>query len=250
MKVYGIIGYPLGHSFSKKYFTNKFFQEGIADCSYETFPISSIDTLKSILEQNRNLCGLNITIPHKQLILSLLDDTSNLPLGLNACNCIKIESGKLIGYNTDVIAFENTLFPLLKNEHKKAIILGNGGAAEAVKFVLRKLNIDFIIISRKLHGDSDLTYADLSESIIKENLLIINTTPLGTFPNIDGCAAIPYTYLTPKHILYDLVYNPAKTLFLQKGEEQGAAIKNGYEMLVLQAEESWRIWNELDLLTV
>jgi shikimate dehydrogenase len=178
-------------------------------------------------------------------VLVYLDDRSNLPATLSACNCIKITDGKLSGYNTDIIGFEKSLLPQLKNYHTHALILGNGGAAEAVKFVLNKLNIAFKVVSRKLHEGSDLTYADLDEKIIKEHLLIINTTPLGTFPNVDECAAIPYEYLTTDHFLYDLVYNPNKTLYLQKGEVQGAATKNGYDMLVIQAEESWRIWNEV-----
>ncbi|MGF2414432.1 MAG: shikimate dehydrogenase family protein, partial [Ferruginibacter sp.] len=142
--------------------------------------------------------------------------------------------------------FEKSLQLKLKDHHKSALVLGNGGAAEAVKFVLNKLHINFTIVGRKLRGDVNITYADLNENIIKENLLIINTTPLGTFPNIDECAEIPYQYLTTQHLLYDLVYNPPKTLFLQKGEAQGAAIKNGSDMLDIQAEESWRIWNEKD----
>jgi shikimate dehydrogenase len=244
MKVYGIIGYPLGHSFSQKYFTEKFVTKGINDCSYKIFAIKSVDGLKDILIQNPDLNGFNITIPHKQSILSLLDDTTKLPQNLYACNCIKIVNGKFIGYNTDVIGFEETLLSQLKSHHTHALILGNGGAAEAVKFVLNKLNIQYKVVSRKLHGGSDLTYADITEKIIREHLLIINTTPLGTFPNVDECPAIPYQYLTAQHFLYDLVYNPPKTLFLTKGEEHGAAIKNGYDMLVIQAEESWRIWNE------
>jgi shikimate dehydrogenase len=244
MKVYGIIGYPLGHSFSQKYFTEKFAAEGINDCSYKIFVIKSVDELKEVLNKNPGLQGFNITIPHKKSILSLLDDTTKLPQNLHACNCIKIINGKFIGYNTDVIGFEQSLLPQLKSHHTNALILGNGGAAEAVKFVLNKLNIAFKIVSRKLHDGSHLTYADLTQKIIRENYLIINTTPLGTFPNADECPAIPYQYLTAQHFLYDLVYNPPKTLFLKKGEEQGAAIKNGYDMLVIQAEESWRIWNE------
>lgn len=244
MKVYGIIGYPLGHSFSQKYFTEKFLTEGIKDCSYKIFPIKSVDDLQDILIQNPDLNGFNITIPHKQSILSLLDDTTKLPQNLNACNCVKIVNRKFIGYNTDVIGFEETLLSQLKSHHTKALILGNGGAAEAVKFVLNKLNIAFKIVSRKLHDGSDLTYADITERIIGDNLLIINTTPLGTFPDVEECPAIPYQYLTAQHFLYDLVYNPPKTLFLKKGEEYGAAIKNGYDMLVIQAEESWRIWKE------
>jgi shikimate dehydrogenase len=241
---YGIIGYPLGHSFSKKYFTEKFAEEGITGCSYEIFPIPDIAAVKYIIASTSNLCGLNVTIPHKQSVLALLDDTSKLPTGLQACNCIKIIKGKLIGYNTDVIGFEQSLLPQLKNHHTHALILGNGGAAEAVKFVLHKLNIHYKVVSRKLHKGSDLTYADLNEQIIKEHTLIINTTPLGTFPSIDESPFLPYQHLEAQHFLFDLVYNPAKTLFLKKGEEQGAAIKNGYDMLVIQAEESWRIWNE------
>jgi shikimate dehydrogenase len=246
MKLYGIIGFPLGHSFSKKYFTEKFLQLGISDCIYESFSLKFIDDLKDLLYQNPNICGLNVTIPHKQSVLSFLDDTTKLPEGLCACNCIKIVNSKLIGYNTDVIGFEKSLLPHLKNYHTHALILGNGGAAEAVKFVLKNLNINYKIISRKLHNVSHLTYPDLTEEIMKENLLIINTTPLGTFPQVDECPAIPYQYLTAKHLLFDLVYNPAKTLFMQKGEEMGAAVLNGYDMLQIQAEESWRIWNEKD----
>jgi shikimate dehydrogenase len=242
MKQYGIIGYPLSHSFSKKYFTEKFAREGIGDCSYKMFPLPDIDGLKNIVANTPNLCGLNVTIPHKQLVLSFLDDTTKLPQGLQACNCIKISNGKLIGYNTDVIGFEQSLLPQLKSHHTSALILGNGGAAEAVKFVLHKLNISYKIVSRKLHDGSHLTYAGLDEQIIKAHPLIINTTPLGTFPNVEVCAAIPYQFLTVQHFLFDLVYNPAKTLFMQKGEQQGAATQNGYDMLVIQAEESWRIW--------
>ncbi len=244
MRVYGLIGYPLGHSFSKKYFTEKFANQGIAGCIYKNFPIQTIDELKTVLSQNPQLCGLNITIPHKQVIFPFLDDRTNLPEGLSACNCIKIVEGRLVGYNTDVTGFEKSLLPKLNDHHTNALILGNGGAAEAVKYVLHKLNIDFKIVSRKLHDGSHLTYTDLNEAILNEHLLIVNTTPLGTFPDIEKCPPFPYQFITPRHYLFDLVYNPSKTLFLQKGEEKGAAIKNGSDMLEIQAEESWRIWNE------
>jgi shikimate dehydrogenase len=244
MKLYGIIGYPLGHSFSQQYFSQKFSQEGITDCQYQVFAIENIDKLPAILKNNPQLCGINVTIPHKQNVLKFLDDAANLPSGLSACNCIKITNGKLLGYNTDVIGFEKSLQPLLQPHHKKALILGNGGAAEAVKFVLDKLSIAYKVVSRKLHDGSHLTYNDLNETIVKEHTFIINTTPLGTFPNVDDCPSIPYQHVSPKHYLFDLVYNPAKTLFLQKAAAQGAAIKNGYDMLLIQAEESWRIWNE------
>ena len=243
MRTFGIIGYPLDHSFSQKYFTEKFKREEINDCSYENYPIKNIDELELVLKQHPQLEGLNITIPHKQAILSFLDDSTNIPFGLNACNCIRVVDGKLVGYNTDVIGFERSLSSQLNNHHTRALILGNGGAAEAVKFVLKQLNINYKIVSRRIQKDAELTYADLDETVIKENLLIINTTPVGTFPAVDECPEIPYEYLTAQHFLYDLVYNPEKTLFLKKGEERGAAIKNGYEMLVVQAEESWDIWN-------
>ena len=244
MKLYGLIGYPLGHSFSKKYFTEKFAKLGILDTVYESFPIQTINELKIVLLSNPELCGLNITIPHKQAVLAFLDDDTRLANGLSACNCIKIIDGKLIGYNTDVIGFEKSLLTNLKPCHTKALVLGNGGAADAVKFVLNKLKIEFKVVSRKLHEDSDVVYTDIDEKLITQHQLIINTTPLGTFPNVDECPAIPYQFITSSHYLFDLVYNPVKTLFLKNGEAKGAIIKNGYDMLEIQAEESWRIWNE------
>jgi len=244
MRLFGLIGYPLSHSFSQKYFEEKFKREGITDCSYELFSLKSIDDLKEILKEKANLEGLNVTIPYKQLVLPYLYSFPDILKQIKACNCIKIVEGKLVGYNTDVIGFEKSLLPLLKQWHKKALILGNGGATAAVIFVLKKLNIDFDIVSRSLHANSTLCYKDLGEQVMKEGLLIINTTPLGMYPQADQYPDIPYEFITSKHLLYDLIYNPAKTTFLQKGEERGATIKNGEEMLELQAEESWRIWNE------
>ncbi len=244
MKTYGLIGFPLMHSFSQKYFNEKFQREGITDCNYEVYPLQSVHELNGIIKGNPNLLGLNVTIPYKQLIIHHLNSAKEIPFGLRACNCIKIKDGKTYGYNTDITGFEKSLLPLLKPYHNSALILGNGGAAAAVKFVFDKLNIPYKIVSRKIHDGAGLTYGDLNKTIIEENKLIVNTTPLGTFPNINECPEIPYQFLTPEHFLYDLVYNPEKTLFLQKGEAHGASIKNGYEMLVLQAEESWRIWNE------
>ncbi len=243
MKVYGIIGYPLDHSFSQRYFTEKFQRESLMDCRYETFPIKSIDELAYILEQHPGLLGLNVTIPYKRSVLPYLNDLSSIPSGVHACNCIRVKDGKLIGYNTDVTGFERSLLPHLKDHPGSALILGNGGAAEAVKYVLRKLNIPFTTVSRKKQEGTDLSYDELNETIIKDNNLIINTTPLGTFPDVNACPDIPYSALTSRHHLFDLVYNPEKSLFLQQGEQQGAGIQNGYEMLVIQAEESWKIWN-------
>ncbi len=243
MRVFGLIGYPLSHSFSKKYFTDKFEREGIAGCLYELFPLPTIEALLPLLQKQPELEGLNVTIPYKQQVLAYLDE-SKIPAGLNACNCINITGGRLTGYNTDVTGFELSLLPLLKSWHKKALILGNGGATAAVVFVLKKMGIDFDIVSRKKHDHSTLTYRNINKKIIADCSLIINTTPLGMHPDTGSCPDIPYQFITDRHLLYDLVYNPAKTLFLQKGEERGATIKNGEEMLVLQAEESWRIWNE------
>jgi len=244
MKTYGIMGFPLTHSFSQKFFTQKFKKEGIGNCQYEVYPVGSAAEIKNLIKTDPTLEGLNVTIPYKRSVLTYLDDSDKLPTGLRACNCIRIKEGRTIGYNTDVIGFERSLLPFLKEHHTGALVLGNGGAAEAVKFVLKKLKLNYKIVSRKIHTDADLTYGDLTESVIEQNKLIINTTPLGSFPNIDECPDIPYGFLTARHLLYDLVYNPEKTLFLQKGEAFGAMIKNGYEMLELQAEESWRIWNE------
>ena len=242
MRLFGLIGYPLSHSFSGKYFTEKFEQEKIADCQYELFPITSIDELPALLSAHPELNGLNVTIPYKKQVLQLLD-MSALPPGLEACNCIRIQNGYLTGHNTDAAGFEKSLLPLLKPHHTKALVLGNGGAAEAVIFVLRKLGVLFQLVSRTIHNGSTLTYPELNKSILEEHTVIINTTPLGMYPHTDQCPDIPFQFVNSSHLLYDLVYNPVKTLFLQKGEERGAVIKNGEDMLVIQAEESWRIWN-------
>ena len=242
MRLFGLIGYPLSHSFSKKYFTKKFELEEMTDCRYELFPLKKIDELPSLVKDHPELEGLNVTIPYKKKVLPFLDD-SHISAGLNACNCINISNGKLVGYNTDATGFEKSFKPLLKSYHKKALILGNGGAAAAIVFVLQKLKIDFHIVSRKMHDDSSLTYKSIDREIIQEHTVIINTTPLGMYPDSASFPDIPYKFVTNKHLLFDLVYNPARTIFLQKGEGQGATIRNGEEMLMLQAEESWRIWN-------
>ena len=242
MRLFGLIGYPLTHSFSKKFFAEKFEQEEITECSYELFPLKTIGELPELLKNHPELEGLNITIPYKKQVVPFLHATHILA-GLDACNCINITAGKLVGYNTDVTGFEKSLQPLLKSYHRDALVLGNGGATTAVVFVLKKLGIRYTIVSRKIHNGSTLVYKDLTKKLISENLLIINTTPLGMYPDVAECPDIPYQFITGKHLLYDLVYNPATSLFLQKGEEKGATIKNGEEMLILQAEESWRIWN-------
>lgn len=243
MRLFGLIGFPLGHSFSKKYFTRKFEEDSLTDCRYELFPLSSINELPALLEAHPALEGLNITIPYKKEVLSFLT-ASAIPAGLDACNCIKIKNGQLTGFNTDVMGFEQSLQPLLNKDHQRALVLGNGGAAESIMFVLKKKGIPFEVVSRKLHGVSTITYNDLSPELIRSHQLIINTTPVGTFPDTGHCPDIPYEGITAQHLLYDLVYNPPLTLFLQKGKERGAQIKNGEEMLVIQAVESWNIWNQ------
>jgi shikimate dehydrogenase len=243
MKRYGLIGYPLSHSFSKKYFEEKFRQEGITDCAYELFPIESIEQLTDVLHAHPDLHGLNVTIPYKELVIPFLHDTSHLPNGLRACNCVRIEDGRLTGFNTDIIGFEKSFMPLLKPHHKQALVLGSGGAASAVAFTLERLGINYKIVSRSRGSRSALTYDDLNESIMATHHVIVNTTPLGMYPGTDAYPPLPYEYIGPEHYLYDVVYNPAKTAFLRKGEERGAATRNGAEMLVIQAEESWKIWS-------
>ncbi|MEO6488405.1 MAG: shikimate dehydrogenase [Ferruginibacter sp.] len=240
MNLYGLIGYPLGHSFSKKYFTEKFRKERL-DNLYELFPMNSLEEINSLIK-NPDLKGFNVTIPYKKEILSYLDDRSNIPADLMACNCVRIKEGRTYGYNTDVIGFERTIVPKLSIYHKKALILGNGGASEAVKYVLKRNGISYTIVSRQIHDDSNITYEQLDEEMIGDHHIIINTTPMGMVPLTEAFPNIDYNAIGSRHLLYDLVYNPPKTLFLQKGEEQGAAIQNGYEMLLIQAEESWRIW--------
>jgi shikimate dehydrogenase len=242
MRLFGLIGYPLSHSFSKKYFTEKFEKEQITECGYELFPLKTIDELSSLLSNHPELEGLNVTVPYKKQVLRFLDE-SRIPGGLEACNCINITNGKLVGYNTDITGFEISIKPLLRSHHTKALILGNGGAAAAVVFVLKKLGIGFTIVSRTPEDNSMLTYKKITAAITRQHSIIINTTPVGMYPDENNCPDIPYQSISDNHLLYDLLYNPAKTLFLKKGEERGATIKNGEEMLILQAEESWRIWN-------
>jgi len=242
MPLYGLIGYPLSHSFSKKYFNEKFEREGLTDYRYENFPITSIDKLQEVFAANPDLAGLNITIPYKEQVLPFLHEQSEAVKQVGACNCIKIVDGRLYGFNTDVIGFEQTLDTKLQPHHKKALVLGSGGASKAIQFVLMKKGIDFLVVSR---GDNPLfiSYNRLTTEILQEYTLIINTTPIGMQPNKDVFPSIDYAAISNRHYLYDLIYNPDKTLFLQKGEEMGAVIQNGAQMLIIQADESWKIWN-------
>jgi shikimate dehydrogenase len=244
MRRFGLIGYPLSHSFSPGYFAEKFAKEGIKDCVYEVYPLASIDELKQLLDCHKDLCGLNVTIPYKKKVIRFLDAGSEEVKQMVACNTIKIKDGKLIGYNTDVTGFELSLLPLLKPHHTHALVLGTGGAAAAIEFVLNKLDIQFLFVSREKKEANSIIYTQLNKQILDKYTLIINTTPLGMYPKVDEFPAIPYNYLSDKHYLFDLVYNPAETQFLKKGKEHRAVIKNGADMLIIQANESWRIWNE------
>ena len=243
MKRYGLIGYPLSHSFSQKYFTEKFLKESIEGVLYENYSIPDISELTGILKANADLCGFNITIPYKKAILDYLSAWSPVVEAMGACNCVRIENGVLAGHNTDVVGFEKSLEPYLKAHHNKALILGTGVAAAAVAYVFNQRGIQFKYVSRQ-SSDLAISYQELGEATMREYTLIINTTPLGMSPNINECPPIPYAFIGARHHCFDLIYNPSETLFLQKSKEAGATIQNGAEMLVIQAEESWRIWNE------
>jgi shikimate dehydrogenase len=242
MKRFGLIGKTLKHSFSKTYFEKKFAEHGISDCSYDNFELQSIDEFPNLVTNNPGLKGLNVTIPYKEEVLQFLKSKNEIVEEIGACNCIKIVNGQLHGFNTDTVAFKNSLQKNLKPYHKCALILGTGGASKAVQYALKELGIDFLLVSRH-KKENQSGYEDVGEDTIGEHHIIINTTPLGMYPNVDQDPPIPYSALTSQHLLYDLTYNPPKTKFLQQGEERGAQIINGYDMLVAQAEESWRIWN-------
>jgi len=243
MRKFGLIGFPLGHSFSGKYFREKFQAASITDSSYRNFEIASISGLEEIIK-DPELVGLNVTIPYKEEIIPYLDWKNSVVEETGACNCIKIYQGKLAGYNTDVIGFEKSLNEKLRSTDNRALILGTGGSSKAVAWVLRKKRIPYLFVSRKNKEiDGQITYTDLVPEILKLHRLIINCTPLGMSPNLNACPQIPYEWINQDHYLFDLIYNPAKTLFLEKGEIAGARIKNGADMLEIQAEASWAIWN-------
>ena len=241
MNVFGLIGHPLTHSFSKQYFDKKFQIESLTNAKFELFDIENIQLIHELIKGSR-LKGLAVTIPYKQQILPFLFYADEIVTSINACNCIKIVDGKLYGFNTDVIGFEQSFIQHLSANHQQALVLGNGGAAVAIKYVLNKLNISCSLVTRNKSNGS-LSYEELNEEIISNHQIIINTTPLGTFPQIESCPDIPYHFITSQHYLFDVVYNPAETSFMQRGKQQKAIVKNGYEMLCLQAEENWRIWN-------
>lgn len=244
MRTFGLIGYPLSHSFSKLHFTGKFEREAITDTKYELFPLPEIEQIEQLLK-DETLEGLNVTIPYKIAILPFVDKLDAAAAEIGAVNCLKIAhaSGRrfIMGYNTDAYGFEASLTPLLQTHHTKALILGDGGAASAVKYVLKKLGISYLSVLRKPKIGA-VQYKEIDEALLDSHSVIINTTPLGTFPNVNDCPQIPYEFVNAKHLAYDLVYNPEETLFLKMVKEKGGTTKNGLEMLQLQAERAWEIW--------
>jgi len=241
---FGLIGKNISYSFSKKYFTEKFKKLGLNTFKYHNYDLPEIDEFPFVLYQREDdFIGFNVTIPYKESIIKYLDKVEEEAQMIGAVNTIKVTSeNKLIGYNTDVYGFQKSIKPILKQHHKKALILGTGGASKAISYALNKLEIENKFVSRK-ELENNFLYSDLNENIIAKYTVIINCTPLGTYPNIEDLPDIPYKYITNKHLLFDLIYNPAETKFLKEGKKKGAIIKNGYEMLELQAEKSWEIWN-------
>jgi shikimate dehydrogenase len=238
---YGLVGRNISYSFSRGYFIKKFETLGLQDHLYENFDLPEIGGFAPLIESYNNISGLNVTIPYKEAIIPYLDDLDANARKIGAVNTIKIEGNSLKGYNTDVYGFRNALEPLLKKHHRRSLILGTGGASKAVAFVFDELGIAYQRVSRTPVAHQ-LDYASLTESIIKENPILVNCTPLGTYPNILDKPPIPYEFIGPEHLLFDLIYNPEKTAFLKEGESHGAAISNGLRMLELQAEKAWEIW--------
>lgn len=247
MDKYGLIGYPLGHSFSKSYFTDKFSSESI-NAEYVNFELPSIEDFPVIVNSYKTLKGLNVTIPYKEKVLPYLDNISKEAREIGAVNVIRVEQKgngvRLHGYNSDVIGFADSIEPLLKPHHKKALILGTGGSSKAIHYALtKKLGLEVIFVSR-YQRPGTVTYQDLDAAAIREYEVIVNCTPVGMYPNTEEAPNIPYDALTEENLLFDLIYNPDPTLFLRRGAEHGAQTKSGLEMLILQAMASWRFWNE------
>lgn len=242
MKKYGLIGWPLGHSFSAGFFAEKFAREDI-DARYDNYEMETVEGLRAFVKSEPNLYGLNVTIPHKQAVIPLLDEISEEAAAIGAVNVIRIRDGKLKGFNSDIIGFMESIRPLLKPHHTRALVLGTGGASKAIVVGLRKLGIEPTYVSRS-KKPGQLTYEELTPEIMAAHTVIVNCSPVGMFPKVENAPAIPYDLLTPQHLLYDLVYNPLEPRFLALGKERGATVKNGLEMLHLQAIASWQFWNK------
>lgn len=264
MRLFGLIGFPLSHSFSVKYFADKFHREGITDAAYKAFPITDINLLPDLIKCHPNLHGFNVTIPYKETIIPLLDELDETASVVGAVNTVVCEtsalsldrqefgltnttSSKLVGYNTDVYGFRQSIKPFLASQHEKALILGTGGASKAVEFVLKEIGVECVFVSRErkvIPGKTVLAYEELNEYVLAMCKLIVNCSPAGTFPDVNAAPEIPYEHISPDHFLYDLVYNPEETEFLRRGKAKGAMVMNGLDMLKLQAEEAWRIWSK------
>lgn len=244
MRQFGLIGRNIAYSFSKTYFAEKFKNENIVDAVYNVFDLNTIGEVENVF-QKEGLVGFNVTIPYKQEIIPFLDELSPEAEKIGAVNTVLIKDGKKIGYNTDSHGFHHSILPLLEEHHKKALVLGNGGAAKAVFYILDKLNIEYKIVSRNFL-ENHFTYNDINDEVIKDYQIIINCSPVGTFPNVENAPLLPYQFIDKIHLLYDLIYNPPVTKFLENGEKNKAKTKNGHEMLVLQAEKAWEIWNKVD----
>lgn len=245
MRRFGLIGKDISYSFSRNYFKNKFETEVIKDTTYENFDLKNIALFKTKLKQESDINGFNVTIPYKEDIMPFLDKLNKRAKAIGAVNTIKItKKGNYIGYNTDYYGFKKSLKPLLKAHHKKALILGTGGASKAIAYALKSLGIDYAFVSRNTSKKAKYTYNKLSDKVIEAHQIIINCTPLGTFPDVNECPNIPYQAISNQHILFDLIYNPSETRFLNLGKQNSATIINGEKMLALQAEKSWSIWNK------
>lgn len=242
MTIFGLIGQNIDYSFSRKYFLEKFKNEN-RNCDYINFDLDKIEDFNTIFETTKKIGGLNVTIPYKESIIPYLDELEADATSIGAVNTIKIKNGKRIGYNTDHFGFRESIKPHLSAEHKTALILGTGGASKAVSFALKKLDISVQLVSRNSKLKKNLNYLSLTPEVIENNLIIVNCTPIGTFPNIDQAPKIPYQGIKKNHLLYDLIYNPNETQFLKLGKQAGAKTLNGLEMLELQAEKSWEVWN-------
>lgn len=242
MRRFGLIGNNISYSFSPGYFREKFDKLGLKDCRYEIFDLANISEFPELLKRFGDLEGLNVTIPYKEAVIPCLDHLDELAREIGAVNTIRIRRGRLEGFNTDVTGFRESLRPLLTQTDRAALILGTGGASKAVAYALRQLDIPYRFVSRK-PVSGHLTYTDLEAPVLKEFQIIVNSTPLGTYPEVEKAPPLPYKALGPTHLLYDLIYNPPQTTFLKRGLQQGARIKNGLEMLNLQAEASWNLWN-------
>jgi shikimate dehydrogenase len=247
VRQFGLVGYPLSHSFSQQFFSEKFAREKIANCRYNLFPLPSLQSFKNLLKTHTALEGLNVTFPYKEQILPFLHALDEKARQIGAVNVLKIKQGELTGYNTDADGFELSLLRFfleagVSQNDLKALVLGTGGASKAIAFVLRQLGIPFQFVSRQKRPGM-LTYEELTAAVMAKHLLLVNTTPLGTFPNVDSRPPLPYSLVNPAHLFFDLIYNPEKSLFLRTAEERGCHFKNGLEMLHIQAEKAWEIWN-------